>query len=152
MMHQAAMDKTVAATATIQWALQALIQGHTDLFSKDIREALRTLDDALATVEDKTVTSQFTGNEPTMLEYITDIPVEGYDTVLGYLAKNQSEALEIMGEPVWNTRQDDFWLLARCHAHGLEPLEVDAPEAMRVFGYPKAYAYPIDLLEKRLED
>lgn len=71
---------------------------------------------------------------------------EGYDTVLGYLARCHPEVLDLMDytQPD-TTARDGFWL-----AHRFKRCEyVPAPPVLRTKGIMRVRCWPIELLEQR---
>jgi hypothetical protein len=78
-----------------------------------------------------------------------DVP-EGYDTVLGYLAKHHPEALDLFDYSVPEaTQRDGYWLAHRVKERGLEPVHVAAPPILAAQGIFQVRAYPVDLLQRR---
>jgi hypothetical protein len=78
--------------------------------------------------------------------------LEGYDTVLGWYAKQDPWAL-LIGE-LWNathTQRDGFWLMHRCRERAIPVLWVPAPAVLRDQGIKQVRAYPISLLRERME-
>lgn len=82
---------------------------------------------------------------------ITPTVPEGYDTVLGWLAKHHPDVLVLMGDvadPQATVR--DGWKLAHwCKRFGLPVLWVEAPPVLRERGIERVRAYPVSLLAKR---
>lgn len=81
--------------------------------------------------------------------FLTETP-EGFDTVLGWLAKNNPEALMLMQDPIFDTRRDGFWLMHKAEQEGCKVKKVSAPPIMAEEGIPTVNAYPNALLERRL--
>jgi hypothetical protein len=86
-------------------------------------------------------------NEPGPLDARSRLLPEGYDTVLGYLAKTNPEALALMD---WRdpdaTLRDGWWLAHRCK-HDVR--YVPAPDALRRLGIMRVRCYPVELLKLR---
>lgn len=81
-------------------------------------------------------------------EYMVPVP-EGYDTVVGYLAKRGSSAM--FGTPseiAERTVRDGYWLSWRC---GNDFYTVPAPGPLQALGIDRLKAYPVHLLERRSE-
>lgn len=78
-----------------------------------------------------------------------DVP-DGYDTVLGYLAKTQKGILRSMDEPVLSTYRDSLWLVSQASMRKIATVYVEAPEASKMLGFDKVMAFPVELLEERL--
>jgi hypothetical protein len=79
-------------------------------------------------------------------EYIVPVP-DGYDTVVGYLAKRGSSAM--FGTPseiIERTQRDGFWLK---HRTGNDYYTVPAPKPLRSLGIARINAYPVELLANR---
>jgi hypothetical protein len=89
--------------------------------------------------------------EHALAQYMSPCP-EGYDTVLGYLAKNHPADLEFMDTDPEATVRDGFWLTARAKAKGIKMCKVLAPEVLRKQGrhIEMVNAYPVSLLAERL--
>lgn len=81
--------------------------------------------------------------------FLSEVP-EGFDTVLGYLARNNPEALFLMGPDAEATARDGFWLTHRCKQRGIKPVKVEACAHLIEQGIFVVNAYPISLLEERL--
>lgn len=77
----------------------------------------------------------------------------GYDTVLGYLAKNHPDVLDSFdySDPEV-TQRDGFWLTHRCKERGISPFYVDAPACFAGKGITHVNAYPIAVLAERWGD
>lgn len=86
--------------------------------------------------------------------YLSRVPFEDYDedydTVLGYLAKHQPDALRFDAWDPQATVRDGYWLKHRCAEHRLEPIKVEAPAVLREQGIETVNAYPVSLLRERL--
>jgi hypothetical protein len=80
-------------------------------------------------------------------ECISPVP-EGYDTVLGFLAKYHADALECFDytDPA-TTQRDGWWLSHR--SRNCVPWYVPAPPVLREQGIERVRAYPVELLHKR---
>lgn len=81
-------------------------------------------------------------------EYVSPCP-EGYDTILGYLAKHNPEALELIDKDPDATQRDGFWCMHRSRERGITVQKVAAPKFLAKFGIDEVNAYPIELLEER---
>jgi hypothetical protein len=109
-----------------------------------------------------------TVNGHPLSHYMSPVPSRGWDTVLGYLAKNNPEALAIHYDHAEDTQRDGFWLTHKmkqkvaargiryrvwsCAAGGprTTPLKVPAPAVLRERGIETVNAYPVCLLRERL--
>lgn len=81
-------------------------------------------------------------------ENFDDCPVEGFDTILSYLARTNPEAFELLDDPVHGTITDGIMVSNYARKRGLPVLRVAAPAYIRR-RYPKAKtvnAYPTHLL------
>lgn len=77
----------------------------------------------------------------------------GYDTILGYLAKEQPEILSLLeGAEKDGTLRDGFWLTNKCRQLGYAVIKVRAPEILRNQGIDFVNAYPVSLLRERFEN
>jgi hypothetical protein len=74
----------------------------------------------------------------------------GYDTVLGFLARTNPEALCILDEDPEATRSDGIWLRARAQVLRMFVVKVVAPAFLQDFGIREVHAYPVELLAERL--
>ena len=74
--------------------------------------------------------------------YSVGVP-EGYDTILHFCAQRGEEP-EDMG------LKYGFKMRHYCKKNGLEPIKVDAPEALRAVGITEVNAYPITALCRAL--
>ncbi|MFN4278283.1 MAG: hypothetical protein ACK4FJ_18475 [Ferrovibrio sp.] len=74
----------------------------------------------------------------------------GYDTVLGWLARNEPGILIHLEDPVEDTKRDGFWLCHRCREQGLNVIRVPAPPGLRQVGIEEVNAYPVELIRKRM--
>jgi hypothetical protein len=84
----------------------------------------------------------------TETEDFDDCPVEGFDTILSYLARTNPEAFSLMDEPVHGTIREGFLVAQKARIRGLPIIRVVAPAHMRR-RFPKAThvnAYPTHLL------
>jgi hypothetical protein len=81
-----------------------------------------------------------------------DVP-EGYDTVLGYLAKQHPEVLETFDYSDPQATVRDGWFLARLAGKRLHALliYVTAPPVLQARGIDSVRAYPINLLARRFD-
>ncbi|KAA3452749.1 hypothetical protein C7I87_00795 [Mesorhizobium sp. SARCC-RB16n] len=80
-----------------------------------------------------------------------DLPA-GYNTVLGYLAEVNPEALDLMGDPIADTQRDGYWLTHQASRKDIQIVTVEAPAPLKAVGIDTVNAYPIELLRKRLGD
>lgn len=78
-----------------------------------------------------------------------DVP-EGWNTVLGYLAETNPEALALMDKDAEATLRDGYWLAARCKRLGIKPIKVTASTILLQQGVWQVNAYPLWLLTERL--
>jgi hypothetical protein len=82
---------------------------------------------------------------------ITPSVPEGFDTVLGWLAKHHPDVLVLLGDvsdPQATVR--DGWRLAHwCKREGKPVLWVEAPAVLQERGIEKVRAYPVSLLKRR---
>lgn len=78
-----------------------------------------------------------------------DLPA-GYDTVLGYLAKTNPEALAIMDKEAEATLRDGWMLTAVAKSQGIKPVKVRACQFLEAQGIFEVNAYPVHLLKQRL--
>jgi hypothetical protein len=80
---------------------------------------------------------------------VSHVP-EGYDTVLGYLAKYQPEVLDMYdySDPK-ATQRDGWWLKATTLRMGRVAPLVDAPPVLQRVGITEVRAYPVDVLARR---
>jgi hypothetical protein len=83
--------------------------------------------------------------------YLSPCP-RGYDTVLGYLAKNYPERLAIMDQTADATMRDGWWLRGECLRQDIAPVKVKAPAFLREQGIEEVNAYPYALLHHRFSD
>lgn len=77
-----------------------------------------------------------------------DVP-RGYNTVLGYLAATNPEALALIEDPVEDTRRDGWGLTSAAAFAGRRIHRVEAPPVVRERGFPTVNAYPVALLRER---
>lgn len=86
-----------------------------------------------------------------LADCITENVPEGYDTVLGYLAKHHPDVLVLMGDYAdpQATVRDGFKLAHWCKKQGCPVLWVKAPPVLAERGVDKVRAYPLSLLAKR---
>jgi hypothetical protein len=85
-------------------------------------------------------------------ECISDVP-EGYDTVLGFLAKRHPDVLEAFDytNPL-NTVRDGWWLARRVKGEKhvrVEDRYAEAPPVLKEKGIERVRIYPVSLLEQR---
>ena len=83
-----------------------------------------------------------------IFDFLSPVPA-GYDTVLGYLAKNDPQTLSLIEDVCEGTRRDGFWLANRAAG---QQISVPAPKALRDChkGIQYVNAYPLWLLARRL--
>ncbi|WP_018123356.1 hypothetical protein [Desulfovibrio oxyclinae] len=86
--------------------------------------------------------------ESTTFVFLSDCP-EGYDTVLGYLAKRHPDLLDLIDKEPEATTRDGFWLMHRCKERGIKRLRVKACPFLQAFGITEVWSYPIGLLKER---
>lgn len=101
---------------------------------------------------------QDAANDTMMAEGIVPIKVSdylspylplGFDTVLGWLAKNDPVVLSMMDETPEATARDGFWLCHRCKALGIKPVKVPASAFLVRMGLFDVNSYPVELLAER---
>lgn len=90
-----------------------------------------------------------TGTE--VSRYISKRLPKGYDTILGYIAKNFPDRITTLGEEamVASTLRDGFWCKHECRRRGLTPIKVIAPRAANEDGIEEVNAYPVEVLQAR---
>lgn len=83
--------------------------------------------------------------------YISKRLPKGYDTILGYIAKNFPDRITTLGEEamVASTLRDGFWCKNECRRRSLAPIKVKAPVAAAEDGIETVNAYPIEVLQAR---
>jgi len=86
--------------------------------------------------------------DETYAVYKSEVP-EGHNTVLGYIAENNPEMLELISDPAEGTQRDGFKLSHWVRGYGIDPIKVDAPSILRIKGIEKVNAYPEHLLKDR---
>lgn len=82
-------------------------------------------------------------------DYQTDL--SEYDTILGFLSKQDQFLIDMMEDPIKDTQRDGFWCMHRCRERGIQSIKVPAPKAVTDM-YPAIEtinAYPIALLKER---
>lgn len=84
-------------------------------------------------------------------QYVSPCP-DGFDTVLGYIAKHRPEVLDFMDMNPEATTRDGFWLTNQAKVRKLKVCKVLAPEVLRKQGrhIEMVNAYPVSLLAERL--
>ena len=75
--------------------------------------------------------------------------VPGYDTVVGYLAKYHPEMIDLLSDPIADTRRDGILLARECKRKGRDVHKVDAPTIFQDEGIATLNSYPVDLLKVR---
>jgi hypothetical protein len=90
------------------------------------------------------------GMSPGWLKRFTSECPEGWNTVLGYLASTNPEALFLMDPDAEATKRDGYWLINQCKKLGIEPVKVRAPAHLIEQGIFEVNAYPEWLLARRL--
>jgi hypothetical protein len=83
-------------------------------------------------------------------QYVSPNLPAGYDTVLGFLARTNPEALALLDEDPECTKVDGIWLRERAKMRNLFVTRVEAPAFLQQFGIREVHAYPVDLLAERL--
>jgi hypothetical protein len=82
-------------------------------------------------------------------EYFSpDLP-EGFDTVLGYLAKHEPYTLSCIDQFAEATLRDGWWLTHRCRKAGIKPIKVPASLFLVQQGIFEVNSYPVALLQER---
>lgn len=89
-------------------------------------------------------------NTPYCTSYMSPAVPVNFDTVLGYLAKTNPESLDILEDPIFDTRRDSFWLKAQCTKRNLQCVSVSASLAEKELGIVNVMAFPLELLDERL--
>jgi hypothetical protein len=74
----------------------------------------------------------------------------GWNTVLGYLAETNPEALFLMDPDAEATQRDGWWLTNQCRRECIVPIKVQAPAHLLQQGIFTVNAYPLRLLQQRL--
>lgn len=76
---------------------------------------------------------------------------EGYDTVLGYLAKNHPDVLDLIDYYDPEATQRDGWKLSHMvnRTAGAQVVYVEAPKCLQTKGIFTVRAYPVSLLQQR---
>lgn len=97
------------------------------------------------------VKPQGTGEVPTNPYASPDLPA-GYDTALGYFARVNPHAVDLLGDPVADTQRDGFWLTHQASRRGIRVTKVEAPAPMQELGITEVNAYPVELLAERFGD
>lgn len=92
---------------------------------------------------------ELTSMTPSVDPYRSPCPT-GWDTVIGYLAETNPEALLLMDEDAEATLRDGYWLTNRCRRMGVNPIKVPAPGVLVKQGVFVVNAYPVELLKQRL--
>lgn len=82
-------------------------------------------------------------------EYISSVP-EGYDTVLGYIAKNNPEMIAFDMWDAEATQRDGFWCKHECNRRDLPICKVVAPGILQDQGITLVNAYPVVVLRSRI--
>lgn len=81
---------------------------------------------------------------------VTPCMPEGYDTVLGFLAKHHADVLDLIDYSDPRVTQRDGWKLAHLTRQaGLPVIYVPAPECLAARGFKTVRAYPISLMQQR---
>ncbi len=80
--------------------------------------------------------------------YSSECPA-GYDTILGYISKQNPEALDLFKDPFFDTRADAWKLRNQCQRDGLQVHTVDAPEIAHGDGITSLPAFPVELLRRK---
>jgi hypothetical protein len=112
----------------------------------DLESALASVRDAIANLSHDEAPSVVTYIDPRFADCIGRGVPDGYDTVLGYLAKHHPEMLELIdyADPS-ATARDGFWL-----AHRWSRVDyVPAPPVLRAAGILRVRCWPVDLLRER---
>lgn len=80
--------------------------------------------------------------------YKTPTPL-GYDTILGFLAREQPEVLDLMSEPISDTVRDGFAMRNISKRAGVFAVKVAAPPGLIAAGITEVNAYSLELLRGR---
>jgi hypothetical protein len=75
----------------------------------------------------------------------------GYDTVLGYLAKNDPLTLSFMEQTPEETEPDDIWLKRECDRLNMRYVEVPSCPWLARQGVFTSLSFPVAILSKRLQ-
>lgn len=84
--------------------------------------------------------------------YLSPDCPEGYETVVGYLARFNPWAIRCGLADPEATQRDGFWLKHRSSERGIAVVKVKAPAAFAADGIEHVNAYPVSLLQERLGD
>lgn len=80
-----------------------------------------------------------------------DVPF-GYDTIVGWVAKNRPEIIETMGTAAWLHSRDGLWLANQARKRGLKVHKVGAPPVLLDQGIEEVNAYPVELIAERFDE
>lgn len=80
--------------------------------------------------------------------FASDCP-PGYDTVVGYLAKYHPDMLDLLADPIADTRRDGILLNRECKKLGRDVVKVDAPTIFQEEGVATLNSFPIEMLKVR---
>jgi hypothetical protein len=110
---------------------------------KALRCAVAQITDALDTLERQLATVTLAR----FSDCVSDDVIPGYDTVLGYLAKQHPEVLETFDYTDPRATVRDGWALAKRDKGAA--LYVTAPPVLRKVGIETVRVYPLEQLAKR---
>ena len=80
--------------------------------------------------------------------YASECP-PGYDTILGYISKQNPETLDLLKDLFYDTRADAWRLRHMCQRDGLQIHSVEAPEIAHEDGQTSLPAFPVELLRRK---
>ena len=76
----------------------------------------------------------------------------GYDTIVGWVAKNRYDIIENLGTAAWLHSRDGFWIANRTRSKGKAVEKVVAPPVLREQGIEQVNAYPVEVIAERFAD
>lgn len=76
----------------------------------------------------------------------------GYDTIVGWVAKNRYDIVENLGTAAWLHSRDGFWIANRTRNKGKAVEKVVAPPVLREQGIEQVNAYPVEVIAERFAD
>ena len=97
------------------------------------------------------IAHQRLGVAPDLSRFSTDCPT-GYDTIIGWVAKNRYDIIENLGTAAWLHTRDGFWLTHQCRARDQSIHKVEAPAVLKEQGIQQVNAYPVELIAERFAD
>jgi len=82
-------------------------------------------------------------------DYLSPYVPLGYDSVLGWLVKNDPLALSMLDETPDATVADGWWCCHRTKRLGMKPVKVPAPAFLVRMGIFQVNTYPVEVLAER---